>query len=171
MRTITTTAYQFKELSKEAQQTAIINLSDINTNYDWWEFVYEDATEAGIKINEFDLNGGYRTIEGEFTGSGREAADTIVENHGHECNTYKTAKEYADKYCALWVTAQLLGTDEAEDYAIEKAELLDEEFLKDILRCYYKMLEEEYEYRQTDEAIKESIEANEYEFDEDGSQV
>lgn len=51
----------------------------------------------------------------------------------------------------------------------------DEETVKDLLRdCMhwiYRNLEREYEYRNSDEQVDESIRANEYEFDEGGHQI
>lgn len=43
------------------------------------------------------------------------------------------------------------------------------DLLRDLMRWIYKQLESEYEYQTSDEAIKESIAANEYEFDESGN--
>ena len=37
------------------------------------------------------------------------------------------------------------------------------------MRWSYRLLEREYEYLTSDDAIKETIEANEYEFDENGN--
>lgn len=42
------------------------------------------------------------------------------------------------------------------------------ELMRDLMRWIYKQLESEYEYQTSDEAITETIEANEYEFDESG---
>ena len=43
--------------------------------------------------------------------------------------------------------------------------------LRDFADWIYARLEEEYEYRTSDEQVEESIRANEYEFDEDGDMV
>lgn len=45
------------------------------------------------------------------------------------------------------------------------------DLMRDFANWIYKSLEEEYDYRLSDEAIDETIEANEYEFDEDGARV
>jgi hypothetical protein len=45
------------------------------------------------------------------------------------------------------------------------------EALRDLMDWYYKYLQAEYEYRMSDEAVAETIEANEYEFDEDGNRA
>lgn len=44
-----------------------------------------------------------------------------------------------------------------------------EEAMRDIARWYYSALESQYDYLTSEEAIRESLEANETEFDEDGN--
>jgi hypothetical protein len=46
---------------------------------------------------------------------------------------------------------------------------LENEFKNNLLEEYANILQLECEYLQSEEAIKETIEANEYEFDEDGN--
>jgi len=46
---------------------------------------------------------------------------------------------------------------------------LGNEFTKAILEDYLTILRNELEYLDSDDAVKESIEANEYEFTEDGN--
>jgi hypothetical protein len=43
------------------------------------------------------------------------------------------------------------------------------EALRDFMRWIYRKLKSEYEYRTSDESIREIIECNEYEFDEEGN--
>lgn len=43
--------------------------------------------------------------------------------------------------------------------------------LRDVMRWIYKALEMEYEYQNSNEVVDENIEANEYEFDENGRRV
>lgn len=145
MRTLTLTAYKFSELSKESKQRAIDKHRDGQLDYDWWQFTYEDAAEVGLKITGFDL-AGRNDISGELTMSAKECADTIRENHGEHCDTYKAATEFLTKCQPVMVTAKLLGTDEAEQEADEQIEELAEEFKKELLKCYWNHLEEECEY-------------------------
>jgi len=58
-----------------------------------------------------------------------------------------------------------------EDCKDEKLDELGEEFTKAILEEYLSMLKKEYEYLTSDEAVKEMIEANEYEFTEKGKRA
>ena len=39
-----------EKLSDKAKQKAIEKFYDINVDYDWWDSVYEDAKNIGLKI-------------------------------------------------------------------------------------------------------------------------
>ena len=58
-------------------------------------------------------------------------------------------------------------SSESEDKMID----LENEFLQSLLEDYSIMLQNESEYLQSAEAIRETIEANEYEFTEDGKLI
>lgn len=58
-----------------------------------------------------------------------------------------------------------------DDYAPEEAEKELKRLLRQFMDWIYKQLEEEDEYRNSDEAIDESIIANGYEFEADGSRT
>lgn len=45
--TVTTTVYQFDELSEKAKQVAIARYREGNLDYDWWDSVYEQCETAG----------------------------------------------------------------------------------------------------------------------------
>ena len=47
--------YKFDELSDKVKDKVIENFSDINTDYDWYEFIYEDAGQIDLEITGFDL--------------------------------------------------------------------------------------------------------------------
>ncbi len=51
---------------------------------------------------------------------------------------------------------------------IEELENDEDEFLKELLEDYRIILQKEYEYQTSEEAIIGTIEANEYEFTQDG---
>jgi hypothetical protein len=53
----------------------------------------------------------------------------------------------------------------------DEAEKLEEEFLDSILEDYRIMLEKEIEYQESEEQVAEMMEANEYEFDENGKRI
>lgn len=59
---------------------------------------------------------------------------------------------------------------EGNEYDFDnEADDLEADFLKSICEDYRILLRQEYEYRQSKDAIIETIEANEYEFKADGS--
>ena len=156
-----TNVYKFDELSEGAKDRAIEKLYYINVNHDWWDYVYDDAEEIGLKIEGFDL-GRANYCKGKFTQSAEDVAKAIIENYGKDCETYKTAMEYLN---ALEVLRNGIE-DEDEDVDTEE---IDEEFLKSLCEDYRIMLSREYDYLTSRESIIETIEANEYEFDEDGN--
>lgn len=166
-RTVETEVFQFEELSEEAQQVALAWGSDLNVDRDWWDFTYEDAKTSGIKLDGFDIY--RRDISGEFIENAEDAATKIIENHGDSCDTYTTAQAYLAALTIINVKAALQqDNDDAQEALDQEREELDEEFKKDILDCYLTMLDKEYDYLCSEEAVKETIIANAYEFTADG---
>lgn len=172
MRTIQKTVYKFSELSDSAKEKAIQNLSGVNVNFQWWEFIYSDAEEIGLKITGFDLDRN-RHCKGKLIDSAYCIARTIVNQHGEKCNTYETAKKLISETNELVKKySDGIKTDsvaEGNEYEFDKeADELEAEFTKDLLECYSIMLQKEYEYLTSENAIIETIEANEWEFYENG---
>ena len=166
MRTHTITTYEFDELSREAREHAIEKLWNINVGYGWWRFIYEDAETVGIKITSFDLS--YPDCKGEFIESARYTATKILQYHGEVCETYQTANGFLNELNRFMETAE---TDEYGELYLsdeQKVEDMELEFLRSILEDYRVLLQKEYDYQTSDEAIIETIRANEYEFTENG---
>lgn len=139
--------------------------TDINVNYDWWQFTYEDAANVGLKITGFDLDR-RRFANGEFTLAANEVAANILKDHGNECETYKTAENFMEQWQPVF---NEYITDPENIYEIEdKLQDIEDEFLKELLGDYSIILQNEYEYLQSDESISETLIANEYEFTADG---
>lgn len=155
MRTETTTRtlYLFNELSDKAKQKAIEKLWDINVDYDWWDSAYEDAANIGLKITGFDL-GRAQSITGDFTELPENVIANILKDHGETGPTVHTAMNYK---ATIW-----------EDEEGDRSEDAEHELLNDLLQDYWIMLRNEYEYLISEAAIVETIEANEYEFTENG---
>lgn len=155
MRTVRTKIYDFIELSEESKQYAITKYYDINTDYDWWNDIYQDAEQIELNITSFDLY--RREITGKLYNGALTTAKNIIDNHGKDCNTYKLAEQF------------ILEFEEAEKIVREE-DFYDREkqFLKNILNCYFKMLEQEVGYRESEEAIIETL-SNVYEFLSNGA--
>ena len=153
MRIKETKVYPFDELSDESKEKAVQGLWGINVDYEWWETTFEDAKNVGIAITEFELDRGSYcrgTIDNAI-----DTARAILKEHGDSCETWQTAKDFHD-------TVAKDGEDTA-DY-----ESLCLEFKYSLLEDYRIILQKEYEHLAGEEAIVETIKANEYEFTEDG---
>jgi len=173
MRTITThiDAYKFEELSEKAKRNAIEHLCDINVDFDWWDSIYDDAKTMGCTIKGFDIDrGSYCKL---VCNDAHKTADLIIANHGETCDTYKLAAEYLKDHDKIIDEAERdEGGELANEYAVDK--LLDEletEFERSLGEEYLSPLRQEYEYLTSEEAITETILANEYEFTEDGKLI
>lgn len=171
MRTITkiTTVYKFKELSERAQEQAIQKLYDINVDHDWSESVLEEAKDMGLKIESFDLDRN-RNAKGKVLTSEREIADEILKNFGKDCDIYKCADAFLTRRDKIINDAPKDASGEVLDVEKLDAELdeCEEEFRANLLEEYALLLQKEYEYQTSREAIIETIEANDYEFTEEG---
>ena len=167
--TVETKVYPFDELSDEAKQAAIENLYDINVDYAWYEPTYDDAEVIGLVITEFDAN----HCDGQWTEDAEDVAKLIIENHGEDCETRKDAEEFIVQVGRAQAIFEAMRVppydssyhefDESDEY-----EELCEEFLAAICEDYSIILQKAYEYLSTEEAIIETIKANEYEFTEAG---
>ena len=161
MRTdiVETKVYKLAELSDDARQAAILALGEINIDHDWWDCMLEDAEQVNIKITEFDISGRsfcHGNIEDAET-----TAKLVLKNHGEMCETYKTAKAFLEKLAAL-------AAREILDAVPGDLEDIENDFRLSILEDYRVMLSKEFDHLSSEEAIKETIEANEYEFTADG---
>jgi len=166
MKTVEINLFKFSELSNEAKQNAISSLYDINVNYEWWEYIYGDAKEIGLEITSFDIDRN-RHAKGLFINSGFDCANLILKNHGETCETFKTAKNFLAEYLPLKEKFE----SENDGFYFEDendGDDLNQDFLESLLEDYSIMLQNESDYMQSDEAIIETIEANDYDFTENG---
>ena len=177
MRTITTTVevFKFDELSDKAKEKALDHYRYFQVEDDWWDFIYEDAERIGLKITEFGLDRN-RHAKGEFLLSACEVAANIFKEHGNQCGTHKTAQDFQYEWDKL-VEKYSDGKDtecvaEENQYEFnQEADEMEESFLESILEDYSIMLQNECEYLTSDESVTEFIEANDYEFTEDGNRI
>jgi len=171
MRTVRTKVYQFSELSEAAKEKAIEWFFFGNDLTFAWENVTEDAIQVGLKIHSLD---DHRRNDGEFVESAESTAQQIIENHGKDCETYKTAADFLKERDEL-VSKHSDGINTnkvAEDNEYEfdqECDELEQDFLNSILEDYRIMYYKEIEYENSEEYAIETIVANEYEFKADGS--
>jgi hypothetical protein len=156
MKTKTINLYEFDELSDQAKQRAIVDYWQINLD-DWWDSIYEDAKMIGLKITGFGLDRN-RHCTGKAIDDALTMAHKIKTEHGFDTPTYELANEFIKDYADL-------------DDDIDANELRDfeNEFVNAILEEYSILLQREYEWLTSEEAIIDTLLANEYEFLEDGS--
>lgn len=169
MRTIKTKVYKFNELTEDAKQKAIEENMEINLMDEWWECEYEDAKQIGLKIKSFDLERN-RHAKGEFLLAANEVAQNILNNHGETCETYKTTVRFMEEWQPIFNDYINEDSENYESSELEENLLeLENEYLESLLEDYSIMLQKQYEYLYSDEAIKETILINEYEFTKEGN--
>lgn len=160
-KTVTKTyqLFQYDELPTEAAKEKARDWFLKASRYDeWWENVYEDAKTIGLKITGFNI-GRANSITGDLLESAVKVSMYILDGHGKECNTFKTAERYRD------ALADLGAKEDTSDRDFDDA---DEQFKKELLEDYLHMLRQEYKYQTSRETVEENIRANEYTFLEDG---
>jgi hypothetical protein len=160
MQTHVITTYSFEELNDTAKEKAIAVNRDINVKYDWWDSDYDDAKMIGLKLTGFDISY-HPTTEGRFIDSAYDTAKLITENHGKDCDTFKLATSYLSDIEKLQSETDFENCELSED--------LNDKFLSDLLKCYAIILDNEYDYLTSDDAIKDTIISNAYQFLEDGT--
>lgn len=168
MRTIEVNIFTFDELSEKAKQKAINDHRSSGTCGEFvWSDTKEEAKRIGLKIQSLN---DYRFAG--FIESAQATAKLILTEHGEMCDTYKTAQNFISECAELREKAEREGKDGDEDYWFaEETEELETEFLKSLLQDYQTIYNKDIEYQESDEAIIETINANNYEFTEDGELI
>ena len=142
MKTVTIKLYGFNELSTKSKERAMDNLYDINMRYEWWDEVYQDAKNAGIKIKSFQLGKGGE-VDIQMVANPMVSARHIIENWSKMSDGVACSKKYLhDELLPVY-----------------------EDSLKEV---YLVMLENEQEYLLSEDAIEQAIIGNDYWFTEDG---
>ena len=157
MKEITTKVYTYDELSDTSKDRAKNWYLEGAYDYNWYEFIYDEAKNLGFTIESFDLY--RRECEIKLHDTPENIARKIVAEHGAVCDTHKTAKAF------------LLAFDKCPDEYEDTPEYENarDEFIHALAEDYREMLQKESDYIESDEAIKEMMEANEYTFTESGA--
>jgi len=168
--TITRTLYKFDELSAGAQETAIEGFADINVDYDWWELEYDYFKEKlgvmGIECDSFffDLDrANYIYMDNPVV------VDVwrLLLYGGIDRRT-KAARDMVRHGVCIGTTHH--GGGQAHnwvDYDTQDCKLANA--LNGMLKTFLSDLRKQCDFLLSDEAIRETIECNEYEFDKDGN--
>lgn len=196
MREVTTKVYTFNELSTAAQQKAIDKISNSDYIYDqWWDYIYDnfksDAAEFGVDIDANEIT--FNLDRGSFFGVDAEGV-TINDEF-----VKKTLKLKNMPYIDIKFNVAKVGLQHIEfprdrwhhskdndsgwyELIMENvsskmkpkvkelvAGMMDK--LSDLCAKSYEDLRAEYDHMLSDEYIRDMIEANDYEFEEDGTRI
>lgn len=145
MKTIELKAYEFNELNDKAKEKVLQEYCSLNVDYEcWWEFCYEEFNNLGLNINSFDIY--KREIDIDFIDDINEFCINVINNFGDE-DIINVCEDY------------LKNKGDKQYYK----KLIAEEVLTNLTN--------EYDYLISEEAVIETIEANEYYFNEDGINI
>tara|TARA_R110000868_G_scaffold375749_1_gene640423 strand:+ start:611 stop:1147 length:537 start_codon:yes stop_codon:yes gene_type:complete len=176
MRTIRTKVYQFSELSESAKQKAIEKNRDINTDYEWHDLTTDEQTSELIKQ-------GYNDAKIMFSGFSSQGDGACFTCSNIDFNKFLNGKYKGldisanithswRYYFATSTTVNLNDDSQNADLSDEKYNEIEQDIKDERERLgnkIYRELEEEYCSLMEDDAIIETIEANEYEFKSDGT--
>jgi hypothetical protein len=196
--TLTQTAYTYDELSDAAKETARDWYRQGALDYEWWNFVYDDADQiAKILGIEIDRRGKH-TPAIYFSGFWGQGDGACFEgSYSYAKGAHKRIREYAplddelhriaDNLLAIQrkhfyqLSARITHTGRyyhehsTSIHVFHGSDWIDADtaedladILRDFMRWIYCRLEAEYDFLMSDEQVEESIRANEYLFDEDG---
>ena len=194
MQQITINAFEFKELKPEIQKKVLDKHREINIHDEWWDCSLEglvETTKDRLKLDikrdkvffEFGGKTSYAKIDiGELSRALSEKYPKLI---NIDLPSFFGVSAYWTLRKSDFGNKEIIELEEefAEDESIEKEIeiVINEEIkesiikdlneLQDILADFLKGLFEDESYLYSDEAIIETLEANEYMFDENGKVV
>lgn len=198
MTTKTIKLYKFEELSKEAQEKTVEALRDINVDYYWhtvteWEFK-DKMKLLGYEVKEVYFSGFYSQGDGAcFEGTvsiaewllahklGRKYRSLLnycrnyggyvtIKQSGHYYHEYSMTFDESDTLCSYYYLDYERYSAKIGAQIDEVLKLIENESIEKAKELY-KELENEYDSRMTDEAVTETIIANEYDFLAEGGKI
>lgn len=199
MRTVSKNVYQYNELSDSAKAKARDWFSQfVFSDSNDWEHVIEDAVTIGaligitiaydkVQFSGFSSQGDGASFIGSYQYA-RGGVKAVSDYTGGDTKLVRIAQTLQDvqkkHFYRLVADCSVSGRyshsgcmdvtvrDSSDDYRdIGEAEDIVTEALRSFADWIYSMLNKEYDYQMSDEAVAENIEANEYEFNEDGSKA
>ena len=182
MREITVKVYTFAELSDDAKERALNEFRDINVEFNWYEDTFDTIRTAGKLIGlDIDRIYFYTDLYCIFDADYeyvRGAAKAIQAEFPHATDLHDVARKLQDLQKRHFYSLSCAVREGrsmnyyrcfrfGEDYECEDlGDIID-----DFARWAQILLRDEYKYLTSDEAVKETIEANGYEFTEAGKLV
>ena len=175
MREMTTMVYSFAELSDDAQERALNAFRDINVEYDWWDGAYDTICTAGrllgLDIDRINFDTDLYCIFNADYEYVRGAAKAVKAEFPHATDLHDVARKlqalqrrhFYSLSCAITkgrTTNRYSCFRFGDDYECDDlGDILD-----DFAHWARILLRDEYDYLTSKEAIRETIEANGYEF-------
>lgn len=182
MRTVRTKVYTFAELSATAQQKALDHFRDSNVDYEWFTFVYDYFKEqnegSGFEFDKFYFSGFYSQGDGamfegsvtDFTkfteGVDRRVVKLLGDNKIDLSCSIVHVGRYCHSYSAMFdfnIDPETEGTENIM-HEVRKITKNVRSVYHSLCSNLYDLLSKNYEALVSDEAVKETIESNEYEF-------
>ena len=180
MRDMNVTVYSFAELSETAQERALNAFRGINVEFNWWEDSYDTIRTAGellgLDIGQIHFDADLYCIFNADYEYVRGASAAVCKEFSWADDLCKVAKDLQDLQKRHFYSLSCAVTKGrsmnyyrcfrfGEDYECEDlGDIID-----DFAHWARILLRDECEWLTSDEAVKEMIEANEYEFDEAGN--
>lgn len=173
MRIVETKVYPFTELSAEAKKKALEKFRDVNVDHSQWcDFLLEQFQEE-LKAK------GFEDPEIHYSGFGSQGDGACFTCS--KIDLEKWNSNYAGKGLFINIThsshyyyassTDIIVSDDSDALNADETATLEKMLEKertDLGNDFYKRLEEFWMNMQNDEQVKETIEANEYEFTSDG---
>ena len=194
MKTKTINIYSYAELSEEAKENALQNYRGKHNEIFWQEEILESLKGlfkncSDISLKDYSLGEYNSWIKVEFTNeevenfTGKRAMAWIENNLlsniriSYYGEKRKELRQYGSGYYANKIKpCPFTGVCYDEDFLdcllkdIKEGCDLETSF-KELATAYKKIINNEWEYQNSEEYISEHFEANEYEFDIDGNQI
>ena len=182
MKTKTINIYSFNELSDEAKEKALSEYREVKESWDSFDidFLREDFKEELLKIGILIENFYFDIYKNEFYFSNPQIVYPILFLEKMGFTKWLMVKELSfkseeerEEFKEL-LEDNFFITDNEMNYIESNGEAFEEEInekFKDIRMKFLKQVREDYEYQMSDEALTEEIEANEYEFLNDGGRA
>ncbi len=190
MRTIETTVYKFNELTDEAKETAIEQVRTFYYNYnDFAEWATDDCSLFEPKHDELNELFGSKYEFPLLKNTRKNIYFSTDRNWFLSCEEAIEVQNIGQFLMWLGLPTELINDDDFSyeiftpnyrdastkiqfnEYPSEYDAIIDEAIDKfdSHIQSVLRRLEADIDYRFSDEAITEDIDANDYEFTEDGS--
>ena len=186
--------YSFNELSESAKEKALDDMRVNWLDYEWWDFVYDDAKTIadlmGIEIyniwfSGFSSQGDGACFEGSYSykkGSVKAVksyapqdkelhniAESLAEVQKRNFYQLSASVSHRGHYYHAYCTDISVSrdSDNYQDVSEDDQDIVID-LLRDFMNWIYARLESECEYQLSDEVITENIINNGYEFTKNG---